>query len=567
VLESSRPRDSQRRRAARRRPPMSSSAPEGWTDGLDSRTGSERRSPNPSSDAIRRRDQHRSGFGADARQNIRDARQPARHEATQIPAWGSHRQSQPRSNRKMALVEGRDSHRDSHKATHRDSHRDNPRDSHSHRDNHRDSHRDSRDSRSVSAQTEGKASQSRSFGPGKAPTQGKTTPRRVRRNMPGLTATASPDQRRQPREKRQRRPASPLVHVIRLLILGVGVGAIAGTILSVWNPAMHPSTASTQPVHSATMASSLGSGQSRSTAATLMAQGKELTGLTPKVAALTQGLSDLVPGVFLVDLDTGDYFTVNGASSFSAASIIKVPILIALLQEVDEGRIHLHDKLTLQQADIGEGSGDMQFSPVGTEFTVLQTITDMIVISDNTATNLIIRRLGGVEQLNQRFRSWGLQQTAIRHLLPDLEGTNTTSPKEMSELMVRLSQGELLSMKSRDRALDIMRRTVTDSLLPSSLREGASISHKTGDIGSLVGDTGIIDMPNGKRYAITAMVKRPHNDARAQELIRQVSASIYDYFDQTAGGRPAAPETVPSANPESASDPASGAEANPAPSE
>jgi beta-lactamase class A len=290
---------------------------------------------------------------------------------------------------------------------------------------------------------------------------------------------------------------------------------------------------------------------------TTLPKGQELTALTAKVVPLTQGVKDLTPGIFLIDLDSGDYFTLNGTSSFSAASMIKVPVLIALFQEIDAGRVRLSDKLTLQQTDIGDGSGDMQYSPIGSEYTVLETITNMITISDNTATNMVIRRLGGIEQLNQHFRQWGLQQTVLHKPLPDLEGTNTTSPKELSTLMSMVSQGEILSMKSRDRALEIMRHTVSDTLLPSSLGEGATISHKTGDIGTLVGDTGIIDMPNGKRYAITAMVKRSFNDSRAQDLIRQIAAAVYEYLNQSAGEQSSATNQVsPSADPAQATEPA-----------
>ncbi len=360
---------------------------------------------------------------------------------------------------------------------------------------------------------------------------------------------------RKPREKRDRRPTPPLLHLVRLLILGVGVGAIAGTVLSIWNPAIHPSALATQRANSASLGGGSGGGDlgGRSTAATLLAKGQELTGLTPKILPMAQESEDLIPGAFLVDLDTGDYFSLNGSSSFAAASMVKVPILIALLQDVDAGRVRLNEKLVLQQVDLAEGSGDMQYTPVGSEYTVLETISNMIITSDNTATNMVLRRLGGMEVVNQRFRQWGLQQTTLRQLLPDLTGTNTTSPKELSMLMAMLSQGELLSMKSRDRALDIMQDTITDTLLPTSLGEGSTISHKTGDIGSLVGDTGIIDMPNGKRYAITLMVKRPHNDDRAQELIRQMAGTVYDHLNQSVGGRSStAPEV---SNPSEASDP------------
>ena len=77
----------------------------------------------------------------------------------------------------------------------------------------------------------------------------------------------------------------------------------------------------------------------------------------------------------------------------------------------------------------------MQFQDPGKQFTALETATKMITISDNTATNMLIERLGGAEALNQRFREWGLTQTAIRNVLPDLEGTNTTSAKDLAYLL------------------------------------------------------------------------------------------------------------------------------------
>jgi beta-lactamase class A len=262
--------------------------------------------------------------------------------------------------------------------------------------------------------------------------------------------------------------------------------------------------------------------------------GREMTDLVTKVTPMVNGLTDLVPGVFLMDLDNSNFFSFNGTNTFSAASMIKLPILVAFFQDVDAGKIKLDEMLVIQQTDLAEGSGDMQYAGTGTQYTALETATNMIIISDNTATNMIIRRIGGIETINQRFRQWGMQQTLMRKPLPDLEGTNTTSPKELVSLLALLNEGKLLSMKSRDRLFDIMRRTTTDTLLPSVMSPGSTAAHKTGDIGSMVGDVGIIDLPSGRRYAIAAMVKRPHNDGRAQDLIRQLAAVAYEQF----GGQP-----------------------------
>jgi beta-lactamase class A len=236
----------------------------------------------------------------------------------------------------------------------------------------------------------------------------------------------------------------------------------------------------------------------------------------------------------LVDLDTGGYVDVNSAASFPAASTIKIPILVAFFQDLDAGKIRLDEMLTIQQQMIAGGSGNMQYKQVGTQFTALEVATKMITISDNTATNMLIARLGGIEALNQRFRSWGLTTTAIRNQLPDLQGTNTTSPKELATLMAMVNQGNLVNMRSRDRLLDIMRQTQRDHLLPSGLGAGASIAHKTGDIGTMLADAGLVDIPTGKRYIAAVMVQRPNNDPRAEKLISAISRAAYQQFSQNA---------------------------------
>ena len=100
--------------------------------------------------------------------------------------------------------------------------------------------------------------------------------------------------------------------------------------------------------------------------------------------------------------------------------------------------------------------------------------------------------------------------------------------------MALVNHGDVMSLRSRDRLLDIMRRTTTNTLLPRGLGQGATIAHKTGDIGTLIGDVGLVDMPSGKRYVAVVMVRRPHNDNRAQELIRQISRAAYQQFNKPA---------------------------------
>lgn len=339
-----------------------------------------------------------------------------------------------------------------------------------------------------------------------------------------------------------------LVSILRLGIVGVGLGTILGTILAnidltkplfpkinipipilkiikpnsttaklktpTVTPPFYPISPSEKIIE-----------QSKSFRLT-----KKLTSLENKIKELEKKYPDLESGVFMIDMDNGSYVDLKGDQSFPAASTIKIPILMAFFQDVDQGKIFLDEELVKDKDVIVTGSGAIQYQKEKQKYTAIETVTAMITNSDNTATEMIIKKLGGAETLNKRFKSYGLQSTVIVNQLPDLEGTNTTSPRDLAYVLSRVNNGELVSLKSRDRILDIMQKTKTRTLLPQGLENGAVIAHKTGDIGKVLGDAGIIDIITGKRYVVAVLVKRPHNDPNARTLIQQISNQAYQHF-------------------------------------
>jgi beta-lactamase class A len=318
------------------------------------------------------------------------------------------------------------------------------------------------------------------------------------------------------------------LYTLRLMVLGIGIGVITGTFLHHWNPTSRTKSASQragQPAGQATM-TPIG-GQFPAVKLT-----EPIAPLTSTIKALIAETPELTSAVMVVNAETGAYVDIDSTLGIPAASTIKVPILVAFFQDVDAGKIRLNEALTMRADLIATGSGEMQYQPAGTKFTAWETAVNMIVISDNTATNMLIDRLGGLEVLSQRFKQWGMTTTAMRSLLPDLSGTNTTSARDLADLMLQINQGKLVSPRSRDRILSIMQRTRNNSLLPQGIGKDALISHKTGDIGSMVGDVGIVDMPNGKRYVVAVLVKRPYNDGRANDLISRISQATYDYLSK-----------------------------------
>ncbi len=351
-------------------------------------------------------------------------------------------------------------------------------------------------------------------------------------------------------------PAKPVSFVnkfintlFRLSIIGVGIGTIFGTFLAnrdltkplfpkVNLPFMAKIFPESQTSENKTVADSTADKKEETNKSTNLVNNlvteinfsKEESGLKQKLNELTAKYPQLEASIFFVDLDNGVYVNANGIKPLPAASTIKIPVLIAFLQDVDEGKIYLDEELTMTEANRVSGSGGIQYKGVGKKYSAIDVATQMIINSDNAATEMIIERLGGKDQLNERFWEWGLESTMIKNLLPDLEGTNTTSARDLALLLAKVNQGQLISLRSRDRLMDIMTRTKTRTLLPQGIEDGAMIAHKTGDIGKALADAGIIDMPTGKRYVGAVIVTRPHNDPAARTLIQDISGTTYQHF-------------------------------------
>jgi beta-lactamase class A len=373
-----------------------------------------------------------------------------------------------------------------------------------------------------------------------------------RRSLPSLNRLSAvpalePRTQKKERNLRLQRKPSWIQNILRLSLLGLGISTIAGTAIALLHPEPPSGTlASSKIQEQNALGKASGSEGVNGTAPfdraamPILNPGKELKEAKVKIQAIAAAQKDLVAGMFFYNPETGAYLDLAGEKAFPAASTIKLPVLIAFFQAVDAGQVRLDEQLVMRKDLIASESGVMQYQPVGTKYSALETADQMITISDNTATNMLIDRLGGIPALNQRFKGWGLTQINLRNPLPDLQGTNTVTPRELSTLMLKLGQGDLLTPRSRDLALEILRRTVTQTLLPPGLGEGSTIAHKTGDIGPAVGDSGLIGMPNGQRYVATVFVKRPHNDPRAQELIRQISKISYQALSSASRSAPAA---------------------------
>lgn len=358
-------------------------------------------------------------------------------------------------------------------------------------------------------------------------------------SRPASARAGSPARPRRRAARRSLKTPLPLLYLGRLVVAGLGIAAIGGTLLTVL-----PSRSSSG---NAARTESALAPPTETKAAFPIALAQENAPLKAQFEDLPNLYPGLTAKVFYIDVDTGDYVDMAGREAIAAASTIKLPILLAFFEEVDAGRINPNQTMTIQPDQLAEGSGEMQVSAPGTQFTALEVATRMIVGSDNTATNMMIDLLGGSAVLNSKFADYGLEKTRLNGPLPDLDGTNMTSARDLAQTLLLITQDETLTLRSRDRVLNILQRTYNKSLLAAGLEEKEALTYnKTGDIASVLGDVALVDLSNGKRYIVAVLVERPTNDGRAVELIRRISTRIYEVADQVVQ-----PVVAPTSDPSS----------------
>ncbi|MDH5406716.1 MAG: class A beta-lactamase-related serine hydrolase, partial [Candidatus Aminicenantes bacterium] len=233
--------------------------------------------------------------------------------------------------------------------------------------------------------------------------------------------------------------------------------------------------------------------------------------LREKVVARISGIAaklDGVMGLAVKDLTTGEEFLLNHNLVFPQGSSIKVAILLEVFKQAKEGKFSLQDRLWLEKKDKVGGSGILK--ELGNH-TVSLTIKDiailMILLSDNTATNILID-LVGMENVNRTLSELGLTETRLQRKMMDYraaaeERENISTPMEMLKLLEFIYRSEVLDPSSCDAILDILKRRKSGSirqLLPS----GIEVAHKPGGIEGVACDIGVVYLPH-RPYIICAM--------------------------------------------------------------
>jgi len=254
---------------------------------------------------------------------------------------------------------------------------------------------------------------------------------------------------------------------------------------------------------------------------------EEMPNLKRKLKNLMASYPRLKPGILIWDYSTGKYVNINANREYSAASINKLAILYQLFRRAEKGLIDLNDSMSTEKAFITRGSGSLQYFPLGTTLTYKRLAELMIQQSDNTASNMLLAVVGGMNELNRAIKNWGFSKTHFYEWLPDLDGKNITTPAEIGKMLYNVDNPDFLSLKSRAEIVEILGHVKNRYLIHASLPYNTEFLHKTGDISSMLGDGGIVILPDGRKYIIVIMVNRPWNCYSAKQFIVEASDIAY----------------------------------------
>ena len=254
---------------------------------------------------------------------------------------------------------------------------------------------------------------------------------------------------------------------------------------------------------------------------------ERMTDLENQLKGLNKAFPTIKPAIYIWSFETGKYAAINEDKVYPAASIIKIPVLVQLFKSIEANQVSIYDEMILTHYYRASGSGDMQYAQEGRKYTLDELARVMIQNSDNSATNMLMAKVGGMDDVNTGIRSWGLKNTHVNTWLPDLTGTNTTTAYDMAKILYNLENSSFLNINSREDIIKYMSKVKNNRLIQAGLPEGVPFAHKTGDIGTMLGDAGIVYMPSGQHYIVVILAKRPHNDAAGVNFIKSASSLIY----------------------------------------
>jgi len=277
------------------------------------------------------------------------------------------------------------------------------------------------------------------------------------------------------------------------------------------------------------------------------AQTGQISGLEIRIRAL---LSTDDQGVFAVayrDLDEPDRMVfINEHEVFHAASTMKTPVLYEVFRQAKQGRFNIHDSIIVKNEfysivdssvfsiDLTGDSTEILKEKVGRKATIYELCFEMITKSSNLATNVIID-LVGAKNVTNAMREIGANDLQVLRGVEDLKAfelglSNTTTAIDLLVLFEALEKDKLPDPESSSEILKILRSQFYRDIIPRYLPREVVVANKTGSITQVMHDSGLVFLPDGRKYGLVLLSKKWTDEAKTREKMAQISKMIYESY-------------------------------------
>lgn len=222
--------------------------------------------------------------------------------------------------------------------------------------------------------------------------------------------------------------------------------------------------------------------------------------------------------------------------SQKAASDIKLFILATVYRQVTAGKFNLAATYTLRDADKVGGTGNLQAMASGTRLTNRELLKAMMTVSDNTATNIVIREVGGRSAVNQEIKRLGATQTALRRQMMDQKALtagrdNVTSAQDLGHLLMRLWQRRLISPTADAAMLKLLAANTNHTKLPKLLPTSRRVYNKTGEFDTYGVENDAAIFAQGKRAVVVVALSQhgelAHQIPAMNRLGQRLDAAVF----------------------------------------
>jgi beta-lactamase class A len=253
-------------------------------------------------------------------------------------------------------------------------------------------------------------------------------------------------------------------------------------------------------------------------------------------------------GIFAMafrNIATGETILLNEHESFHAASTMKTPVMIEVYKQAGAGKFSMSDQVTIKndfksivdssgyQLNAADDSQQELYTQVGKKTSIYDLVYQMIILSSNLATNMLIEMVDG-KNVTQTMRELGAKDILVLRGVEDSKAyakgwNNTTTAYDLMLIFDKMARGQTVDEKASQAMINILLDQKYRDIIPAYLPEGVKVAHKTGFITALHHDSGIVFLPDGRKYVLVLLSRKLEDEKAAVESMARVSEMVYKY--------------------------------------